>query len=63
MTLSIESLTVRYGDKVAADNASLDIAVRDGLALVGPSGCCKSTLLRCIAGLVEPVHGRVGLQV
>jgi ABC-type Fe3+/spermidine/putrescine transport system ATPase subunit len=37
MTLSIESLTVLYGDKVAVDNVSLDIAVGDVLALVGPS--------------------------
>ena len=62
MTLSIESLTVRYGEKIAVDDVTLDIAVGDVLALVGPSGCGKSTLLRTIAGLVEPAQGRVVWQ-
>jgi thiamine transport system ATP-binding protein len=62
VTLSIESLTVRYGEKIAVDDVTLDIAVGDVLALVGPSGCGKSTLLRTIAGLVEPAQGRVVWQ-
>ncbi len=59
MTLSIESLTVRYGDTTAVNNVGLSIEAGSVLALVGPSGCGKSTLLRTIAGLVEPAGGRV----
>src|SRR5450830_377734 len=39
----------------------IDIAVRDGelLALLGQSGSGKSTILRCLTGLIEPTSGRV----
>jgi len=62
VTLSIESLTVRFGDTVAVDDVSLEIEAGDVLALVGPSGCGKSTLLRAIAGLNDPAAGRVMWQ-
>ncbi|MCL4116633.1 UNVERIFIED_CONTAM: hypothetical protein GTU68_028874, partial [Idotea baltica] len=58
-TLSIESLTVRYGETTAVEDVSLSIDAGDVLALVGPSGCGKSTLLRTIAGLVVPADGKV----
>lgn len=59
MTLSIRDLTVRYGDTVAVDRVSLDVPTGDVLALVGPSGCGKSSLLRAVAGLVEPAAGSI----
>lgn len=59
MSLTIDALTVRYGDTTAVHDVNLTIESGDVLALVGPSGCGKSTLLRTVAGLVEPSHGRV----
>jgi thiamine transport system ATP-binding protein len=57
--LTVEHLTVRYGDVVAVD--ALDLTVGDGeiVCVVGPSGSGKSTLLRAIAGLEALGSGRV----
>ncbi|MFB3890950.1 MAG: ABC transporter ATP-binding protein [Phycisphaerae bacterium] len=43
----------------AVDGVSLDIVSGEFFFLLGPSGCGKTTLLRIIAGLVEPSGGRV----
>ncbi len=56
MALSLEDVTVRYGDTAAVDDVSLDLATGQVLAVLGPSGCGKSTLLRAVAGL-EPLSG------
>src|SRR5664279_3550192 len=39
----------------------IDLAVHEGelLALLGQSGSGKSTILRCLTGLIEPTSGRV----
>jgi iron(III) transport system ATP-binding protein len=54
-----EQLTRRFGDTVALDRVSLDVAPGELFFLLGPSGCGKSTLLRLIAGLLPPSSGRI----
>jgi len=44
---------------VAVDNVSLQIHDKEYFSLLGPSGCGKTTLLRMIAGLIEPSEGEV----
>jgi multiple sugar transport system ATP-binding protein len=44
-------VTKRFGEVVAVDDRTLDIADKEFLVLVGPSGCGKSTSLRLLAGL------------
>lgn len=58
-SISVESLRVTYGDNTVLKD--LDLEIRDGefFTLLGPSGCGKTTLLRTIAGFIQPAAGRV----
>jgi ABC-type Fe3+/spermidine/putrescine transport system ATPase subunit len=49
----------RYGDTVAVDHVSADIADGEFITLLGPSGCGKTTTLRMVAGLVELTSGQI----
>src|SRR5688572_1023059 len=54
--VALEGISKRFGDVVAVDDLTLEIADKEFLVLLGPSGCGKSTALRMIAGLEEPRH-------
>jgi putative spermidine/putrescine transport system ATP-binding protein len=62
--LSIESVSVAYGGTRVLDRVSLGVERGEMIALLGSSGCGKTTLLRSIAGFVTPSEGtiRVGGQ-
>ena len=57
--LSIDSISVAYGAVPVLDNVSLDVERGEMVALLGSSGCGKTTLLRSIAGFVTPSKGRI----
>jgi len=57
--LTLDNVGVRFGDKVAVAEVSLELPEGEVLAVLGPSGCGKSTLLRAIAGLEELDTGTV----
>lgn len=60
--IRIENLSRKFADFTAVDNIDLDIRDGDFLVLLGPSGCGKTTLLRMLAGLLEPTSGRIMLD-
>ncbi|UFN48310.1 ABC transporter ATP-binding protein [Roseomonas sp. OT10] len=60
--LSLQRLTRRYGDFVAVQDVSLEVARGQFLTLLGPSGSGKTTILMMIAGFVEPTEGRIVLD-
>ena len=59
MSIEAKNVTKRFGEFVALDDVSVNIATGSLTALLGPSGGGKSTLLRVIAGLEVPDEGVV----
>ncbi|MCK5264119.1 MAG: ABC transporter ATP-binding protein [Candidatus Thorarchaeota archaeon] len=62
--LSVRNLSKSYpngdsGETEVLDNISFDIEEGELLSILGPSGCGKTTLLKIIAGLLEPDEGEV----
>ena len=55
--VSIESLSLWYGEKRALRNISMSIPAQRITAYIGPSGCGKSTLLRCFNRMNDLVDG------
>ncbi len=55
----IEAVSKRFGAVTAVDDVSLDVRENEFLALLGASGCGKTTLLRMIAGLETPDSGKI----
>jgi spermidine/putrescine ABC transporter ATP-binding subunit len=57
--LQLIELTKVYGDVVAADRVTLDIAPGEFITLLGPSGSGKTTTLMMVAGFVIPTSGQI----
>jgi ABC-type Fe3+/spermidine/putrescine transport system ATPase subunit len=62
MMLEVKNLTKSYGDEAAVENLSFRVDSGEFLTLLGPSGCGKTTVLKAVAGLIEPDEGRVLLR-
>jgi multiple sugar transport system ATP-binding protein len=60
--LVLNQLSRTFKDVTAVDNISLVVEDGDFLVLLGPSGCGKTTLLRMIAGLLDPTSGTLELD-
>jgi multiple sugar transport system ATP-binding protein len=61
--ITITELTKVYEDgTVAVTDLSLTVAEGEFLVLVGSSGCGKSSVLRCVAGLESPTSGTIALD-
>jgi ABC-2 type transport system ATP-binding protein len=56
--IEIENLTKRFGDFVAVDNVSFQVARGEVLGFLGPNGAGKSTTMRMLAGFMTPTAGR-----
>ena len=57
--IELENVTKRYGSVEAVSNISFSVENGAIVALLGPTGCGKTTILRAIAGLIEPSSGIV----
>jgi branched-chain amino acid transport system ATP-binding protein len=60
--LTVDNVTVRYGQLTALRNMSMYIAEGETLFVTGPNGAGKSTLLKAIAGVVTPREGHISLS-
>lgn len=60
--VSIDAVTMSFGAYVAVQNVNLNVADGEFVAIVGPTGCGKSTILNAIAGLLKPSTGTVAID-
>lgn len=57
--VTAHDLSVRFGEQVVLQGASLTVHQDDRIGLIGNNGSGKSTLLKCIAGIMQPDSGTV----
>jgi phospholipid/cholesterol/gamma-HCH transport system ATP-binding protein len=57
--ISLQDLSLHFGDHVVLDEISLDVRSGETVCILGGSGAGKSTILRLILGLITPDGGRI----
>ena len=62
LTVDVRSVTKRYGHAAAVDDVSFTVAEGEFITLLGPSGSGKTTVLRMIAGFLQPTSGEIYLH-
>ena len=60
--LSINDVSIRYEARTVLRHISLDVNAGEVLALIGPNGVGKSTLIRTCSGTLKPIGGRVTID-
>ncbi|MEQ5993584.1 ATP-binding cassette domain-containing protein [Enterococcus faecalis] len=62
MEISCKNLTMRFGDKTALENVSLELKSGNLIGLIGSNGAGKSTLINLLATLKKPTSGDIFLN-
>ncbi|MEM8649197.1 MAG: ABC transporter ATP-binding protein [Pseudomonadota bacterium] len=57
--LECRSLVKHFGETTAVDNVSFEVPAGSFFSILGPSGCGKTTIMRRIAGFLEPSEGDI----
>lgn len=60
--IELKGISKAFGDQIVLDSVDLTIYPGEALAIVGPSGTGKSTILRIMAGLLAPDEGEIWVQ-
>jgi len=60
--ISFRHISKVFGDKTVLDDINLDVRRGEFVTLLGPSGCGKTTMLRLIAGFLNPTEGTVSMD-
>lgn len=58
-SVTLNNIVKRFGTFTAVHDTTLDIPEGEFVTLLGPSGCGKTTILRMIAGLLDPTEGEI----
>ena len=59
MSIVLEQVSKRFGEKTAVDGVSLSVRAGEVFAFLGPNGAGKTTTIKMIVGLLRPDTGRV----
>jgi branched-chain amino acid transport system ATP-binding protein len=62
-SLTIEGIHAGYGAVRVIENVSINVAHGETVALLGTNGNGKSTLMKCVMGLVRPSAGRIRADI
>jgi branched-chain amino acid transport system ATP-binding protein len=57
--LQLKGVSKHFGGLKAVDNITIDVEMKQIVALIGPNGAGKTTLFNCITGMVEPTAGKI----
>ena len=57
--IKIRQLKIAFGNKIVLDDLDLDVYEGETLAIIGPSGTGKSTIIKVLTGLLAPTSGSV----
>ncbi|WP_334179429.1 ABC transporter ATP-binding protein [Pseudoxanthomonas sp.] len=60
--VSVDNVTMSFGDFTAVRDVDIDVADGEFVAIVGPTGCGKSTILNAVAGLLGPTKGGIRID-
>lgn len=60
--LRVEGLERRFGDSVVLRDVGFVLSAGETLIVRGPNGSGKTTMLRCIAGVLEPTRGSISID-
>src|SRR5438132_11374252 len=61
--ISFQDVALGYDGVPVLEGLALDVRAGDFLALVGPNGCGKSTILKGMAGILEPLRGCISREI
>ena len=59
MSIEVKNLSFSYGDRPVLHNISFKVEKGEFVSILGPNGVGKSTLFRCMLGLLSGYSGRV----
>lgn len=60
--IELKGISKKFGESVILDNVDLKLYRGEALAIIGPSGTGKSTILRIMAGLLAPDAGEIYVE-
>ena len=60
-SLEAKNISAGYGEQIIIRNIDLDLHESSITTIIGPNGCGKSTFLKSISGIINPVEGEVSI--